>query len=79
MGPLTDGETKRRAGAGLISKTPQGGIIHHSFSLLKEECSNNEADEAFLFGHLLALSMDVRNILVYGVVSHGSPNPHQEI
>jgi ribonuclease HI len=50
----------------LISKTPQGGIIHHSFSLLKEECSNNEADEALLFGLLLALSMDVHNILVYG-------------
>ena len=52
---------------GLLLKTPQGGTIHHSFSLLKEECSNNEAEyEALLFGLLLALSMDVRNILVYG-------------
>jgi ribonuclease HI len=50
----------------LISKTPQGGTIHHSFSLLKEECSNNEEYEALLFGLLLALSMDVHNILVYG-------------
>jgi ribonuclease HI len=67
MGPLTNGETKRQVGAGLISKTPQGGTIHHSFSLLKEECSNNEAEyEALLFGLPLALSMDVRNILVYG-------------
>jgi ribonuclease HI len=41
--------------------------MHHSFSLLKEECSNNEAEyEALIFGLLLALSMDVRNILVYG-------------
>jgi ribonuclease HI len=62
-----DGETKRRAGAGLVFKTPQGGTMHHSFSLLKEECSNNEAEyEALIFGLLLALSMDVRNILVYG-------------
>jgi ribonuclease HI len=50
----------------LISKTPQGGTIYHSFSLLKEECSNNEEYEALLFCLLLALSMDVRNILVYG-------------
>jgi ribonuclease HI len=67
MGPLTDGETKRRAGVGLISKTSQGGTIHHSFSLLKEECSNNEAEYAtLLFGLPLAISMDVRNIPVYG-------------
>jgi ribonuclease HI len=62
-----NGETKRRANAGLVFKTPQGGTIHHSFSLLKEECSNNEAEyEALLFGLQLALFMDVRNVLVYG-------------
>ena len=62
-----DGEAKRQANAGFVFKTPQGGTIHHSFSLLKEEWSNNEAEyEALLFGLLLALSMDVRNILVYG-------------
>ena len=62
-----DGGARRRAGAGLVFKTPQGGIIHHSFSVLKEEFSNNEAEyEALLFGLLLALSMDVRNIIVYG-------------
>jgi hypothetical protein len=42
-------------------------MIHHSFSLLKEDYSNNEAEyAALLFGLLLALFMDVRNILVYG-------------
>jgi ribonuclease HI len=48
----------------LVFKTPQGDIIHHSFSLLKEECSNNEAEyKMLIFGLLLALSMDVRNLL----------------
>jgi ribonuclease HI len=47
--------------------TPQGETIYHSFSLLKEECSNNEAEyEALIFGLLLALSMDIRNVLIYG-------------
>jgi hypothetical protein len=38
-----DGAQRRRAGAGLVFKTPQGETIYHFFSLLKEECSNNEA------------------------------------
>jgi ribonuclease HI len=43
------------------------GTIHHSFSLLKKECTNNEAEyEALLFELLLALSIDVHNVLVYG-------------
>jgi hypothetical protein len=55
-----DGTPRRRAGAGLVFKTPQGGVMYHSFSLLKEECSNNEAKyEAIIFGLLLALSMEV--------------------
>lgn len=62
-----DGTPRRRAGAGLVFKTPQGGMIYHSFSLLKEECSNNEAEyEALIFGLLLALSMNVQSLLVYG-------------
>ena len=62
-----DGEAKRQANAGFVFKTLQWGTVHHSFSLLKEECSNNEAEyEALLFGLLLSLSMDVRNILLYG-------------
>jgi ribonuclease HI len=33
--------------------------MYHSFSLLKEECSNNEAEyEALIFGLLLAFSME---------------------
>jgi hypothetical protein len=62
-----DGAQRRRAGAGLVFKTSQGRTIYHSFSLLKEECSNNEAEcEALIFGLLLALSMDIRKLLVYG-------------
>jgi ribonuclease HI len=61
-----DGAQRRRAEAGLVFKTPQGEIIYHSFSLLKEECSNNEAEyEALIFGLLLALSMDIQKLLVY--------------
>jgi len=41
--------------------------MYHSFSLLKEECSNNEAEyEAFIFGLLLALSMEVCSLRVHG-------------
>jgi ribonuclease HI len=62
-----DGTSTRRAGAGIVFRTPQGGTIYHSFSLLKEECSNNEAEyEALLFGLLLALSMDIRDLRAYG-------------
>jgi ribonuclease HI len=62
-----DGVQRRRAGAGLVFKTPQGETIYHSFSLLKEECLNNEAEyEALIFGLLLALSMDIQNLLAYG-------------
>jgi ribonuclease HI len=59
-----DGTPRRRAGAGLVFKTPQGGVMYHSFSLLKEECSNNEAEyEPLKFGLLLALSMEVWSLL----------------
>jgi ribonuclease HI len=57
---------RRIARAGLVFKTPQGKTIYHSFSLPKEECSNNEAEyEALVFGFFLALSMDIRNLLAY--------------
>jgi ribonuclease HI len=53
--------------AGLVFKTPQGEKIYHFFSLLKEECSNNEAKyEALIFGLLLVLSVDIWNLLAYG-------------
>jgi hypothetical protein len=52
-----DGAQRRRAGAGLVFKTPQGETIYHFFSLLKEECSNNKVEyEALIFGLLLALA-----------------------
>lgn len=42
-------------------------MIYHSFSLLKDECSNNEAEyEALIFGLLLALSMVVRSLRAHG-------------
>jgi ribonuclease HI len=57
---------QRRDAAGLLFKIPQGETIYHSFSLLKEECSNNEAEyEALIFGLLLALSMDIQKLLTY--------------
>ena len=58
---------KERAGAGIVFKTPHGDTMHHSFSLLKEECSNNEAGyESLIFGLLLALSMDIHVLHAYG-------------
>src|SRR4051812_3255591 len=62
-----DGTPRRRAGAVLVFKTPQGGVMYHSFSLMKEEFSNNEAEyEALIFGLLLALSMEVCSLRAYG-------------
>jgi ribonuclease HI len=62
-----DSAQRRRARAGLVFNTPQGETIYHSFSLLKEECSNNEVEyEALIFDFLLALSMDIQKLLVYG-------------
>ncbi|XP_066373242.1 uncharacterized protein [Miscanthus floridulus] len=56
-----NGAPRRRVGAGLVFKNPRGGVMYHSFSLLKE-CSNNEAEyEALIFGLLLALSMEERS------------------
>ena len=61
-----NGAPRRRAGAGLVFKNPRGGVMYHSFSLLKE-CSNNEAEyEALIFGLLLALSMEVCSLWVHG-------------
>jgi hypothetical protein len=41
--------------------------MYHSFSLIKEECSNNEAEyEALIFGLLLSLSMEVSSLRVHG-------------
>ena len=58
-----DGAPRRRAGVGLVFPTPQGEVMHHTFSLLKEECSNNEAKyEALIFGLLVALTMEVRTL-----------------
>lgn len=62
-----DGTPRRRAGAGIVFKSPQGETIYHSFSLMKEECSNNEAEyESLIFGLLIALSMDIRTLHAYG-------------
>ena len=55
-----EGAPKGRAGVCLVFRTSRGEVMHYSFSLHKEECSNNEAEyEALIFGLLLALSMEV--------------------
>jgi len=65
--PDADGTPRRRAGAGIVFKSPHGETIYHSFSLLKEECSNNEAEyESLIFGLLLALSMNIQHLHAYG-------------
>jgi hypothetical protein len=62
-----DGTPRRRAGTGLVFKTPQGGVMYHSFSVLKVECSNNkEGYEALIIRLLLVLSMEVCSLRVYG-------------
>jgi ribonuclease HI len=62
-----DGAPRRRAGAGLVFKSPMGQTFYHSFSLLKEGCSNNEAEyEALIFGLLLALSMNIHTLHAFG-------------
>jgi ribonuclease HI len=59
--------TETRRGVGLAFKTSQGETIYHFFSLIKEECLNNEAEyEALIFTLLLALFMDIRKLLAYG-------------
>lgn len=58
---------RRRAGAGIVFKSPQGETIYHSFSLMKEECSNNEAEyESLIFGLLIALAMGIGTLHAYG-------------
>ena len=62
-----NGAPRKRAGAGLVFKSPMGATFYHSFSLLKEGCSNNEAEyEALIFGLLLALSMDIQTLHAFG-------------
>lgn len=66
--PAIDGNTPRRkAGAGVVFVTPTKGVIYHSFSLLKQECSNNEAEyEALIFGLVTALNMGIFYLYAYG-------------
>jgi hypothetical protein len=62
-----NGAQRRRVGVGLVFRTPQRETIYYSSSLLKEECTNNEAEyEALIFDLLLALFIDIRNLLAYG-------------
>lgn len=66
--PAIDGNTPRRkAGVGVVFVTPTKGVIYHSFSLLKLECSNNEAEyEALIFGLVTALNMGIFYLYAYG-------------
>jgi ribonuclease HI/transposase InsO family protein len=61
------GLTKIKAGAGVVFLTPNKGVIYHSLSLLKDECSNNEAEyEALIIGLSIALEMKILFIYVFG-------------
>ncbi|MBV8801981.1 MAG: reverse transcriptase-like protein, partial [Gammaproteobacteria bacterium] len=61
------GLTKIRAGAGIVFLTPNKGVIYYSFSLLKDECSNNEAEyEALIIGLSIALEMKILFLYIFG-------------
>lgn len=62
-----EGQTpKTRSGAGVVFVTPQKGVIHFSFALLKG-CSNNEAEyEALIAGLLVALQIGIKVLTIYG-------------
>nr|CAD1823290.1 unnamed protein product [Ananas comosus var. bracteatus] len=66
--PVVDcGPPRRKAGAGIVFVTPTNGVIYHSFSLLKQECSNNEAEyEALICGLITALNTKIFYLHVYG-------------
>lgn len=58
---------KTRAGAGVVFLTPEKGVLHYSFTLLKDNFQNNEAEyEALSFGVEIALDIGIRVLYVFG-------------
>ncbi|PKU82912.1 hypothetical protein MA16_Dca006210 [Dendrobium catenatum] len=55
-----------KAGVGLIFITPDKAILRYSYSL-SDPCTNNEAEyEALITGLELAISMEIKNIKIFG-------------
>ncbi|PKU59202.1 hypothetical protein MA16_Dca026724 [Dendrobium catenatum] len=55
-----------KAGVGLIFITPDKVILRYSYSL-SDPCTNNKAEyEALITGLELAISMEIKNIKIYG-------------
>lgn len=60
-------EAHQRYEPGPVFLTPQNGTLYHSFSLLKQGCSNNEAEyEALIMGLTMALDMGILFLYVFG-------------
>lgn len=54
--PFEGDVIKRRASAGDVLRTPHNNVLYYSFSLLKEDYSNNEAEyETLIIGLALTL------------------------
>ncbi|EEF43376.1 conserved hypothetical protein, partial [Ricinus communis] len=53
-----------RSGTRVVFVTPQKGVIHFSFTLLKG-CSNNEAEyEALIAGLLVVLQIGIKVLMI---------------
>lgn len=66
--PAINGDPPRRkAGDRVVFVTPAKGVVYHSFSILKPDCSNKEAEyEALIFGLITALDMGIFYLYAYG-------------
>lgn len=60
------GAIRRRVRADVVFRTPQDGVLYHSYSLLKQNYSNNEAEyEALVIGLALALNMGITHLYAF--------------
>lgn len=58
---------RRKAGDRVVFVTPAKGVVYHSFSILKPDCSNKEAEyEALIFGLITALDMGIFYLYAHG-------------
>lgn len=52
---------------GSCSEPPQNGVLYHSYSLLKDDCTDNEAKyEALIIGLVIALDIRILHLHAYG-------------